>query len=299
MNSNTRGIILAGGQATRFRPASNALSKHLMPVYDKPLIYYPLTTLMLSGIREILLVATPEHLESYKKLFTNSLSWGIHIDFAIQPTPGGLAEAFLVGESFIQDSACVLILGDNLFHGPGLGRKLSTEFSGPGAQLVAYRVADPKAFGVVEFDVDGSVLSLEEKPIYPKSNWAVPGFYKYDSTVVERAKKLHRSARGELEITDLNLSYFRDGLLTVKELPRGTTWLDMGTPNSLLEASSYIRTIQERQGVLVGSPEEAAWNLGWISDKELLELAKQNGDTDYGKSLARLINDHKTLDKSN
>lgn len=284
-----RGIILAGGTATRLRPASYGVSKQLMPVYDKPLIYYPMTTLMLSGIREILIITSVEEESNYKKLFSRHQMWGVRLSFEVQPNPGGLAEALIISEEFLAGDSSTLILGDNLFHGAGLGRSLQESFSGHGAQIAAYRVSDPRAFGVVEFDENGKATSLEEKPVKPKSHWAVPGIYQYDSSASERAKKLTRSERGELEITDLNKSYMHDGLLSVRVFPRGTTWLDMGTPNSLLEAAEYIRVIQERQGQLVGSPEEAAWSMGWISDSELLEAAKQNGKTEYCNALIRLV----------
>ena len=284
-----KGIILAGGSATRLRPASLAVSKQLMPVYDKPLIYYPLTTLMLSGIREILLISTPQDLPIFKKLFEKSKSWGINIEYAEQPTPGGLAEALLIGEKFINNEPVALILGDNLFHGTGLGRQLQDAFVNPGALIAAYHVADPRAFGVVEFDKNGIVISLEEKPEHPKTTWAVPGIYFYDESAVSRTKALTRSTRGELEITDLNRSYMVDHQLRVNTFARGTTWLDMGTPQSLLEAAEYIRAIQERQGLLIGSPEEAAWRSGWISGDELNRLAEQNRNTNYGETLKRLI----------
>lgn len=284
-----RGIILAGGSATRLRPASLAVSKQLMPVYDKPLIYYPLTTLMLSGIREILLISTPKEIDRYKDLFYQSNRWGINIEFKVQPNPGGLAEAFVIGESFVRGHKSTLILGDNLFHGTGLGREQMSSFDGSGAQIAAYQVANPTAFGVVEFDNNGIATSLEEKPSNPKSKWAVPGLYQYDETVCERTKSLKLSPRGELEITDLNITYMKEKKLKVRVFPRGTTWLDMGTPNTLLEASEYIRVIQERQGTLVGSPEEAAWSLGWIDDEQLLELALETNGTEYSKSLSELV----------
>jgi glucose-1-phosphate thymidylyltransferase len=288
-----KGIILAGGSATRLRPASLAVSKQLMPVYDKPLIYYPLTTLMLSGIKEILLISTPHDLPLFKKLFSNSKKWGIDLQFAEQPNPGGLAEALLIGEGFIDGEPVALILGDNLFHGTGLGGQLQDAFVQPGALIAAYHVSDPRAFGVVEFDKDGIALSIEEKPEHPKSAWAVPGIYFYDSSAVERTKKLTRSKRGELEITDLNKSYMQEGILRVKQFPRGTTWLDMGTPHSLLEAAEYIRAIQARQGLLIGSPEEAAWRAGWISDQDLSQLSQENEKTEYGQSLAKLLEEGK------
>jgi glucose-1-phosphate thymidylyltransferase len=283
-----KGIILAGGSATRLRPASLGVSKQLMPVYDKPLIYYPLTTLMLSGIREILLISTPHDLPQFKRLFSNAESWGIEISFAEQPNPGGLAEALLIGEKFINGGEVALILGDNLFHGTGLGRQLQDAFVNPGALIAAYHVSDPRAFGVVEFDSNGIAKSLEEKPEHPKSSWAVPGIYFYDQTAVDRTKALKRSPRGELEISDLNLSYLSDSQLRVKTFARGTTWLDMGTPSTLLEAAEYIRALQERQGLLIGSPEEAAWRTGWISDSKLVELASELNSTLYGQLLGKL-----------
>jgi glucose-1-phosphate thymidylyltransferase len=288
-----KGIILAGGNATRLRPASLGVSKQLMPVYDKPLIYYPLTTLMLIGIREILLISTPQDLPQYRRLFTKSIEWGIDLSFAEQPTPGGLAEALLIGENFINDEPVALILGDNLFHGVGLGRQLQEAFKAPGALIAAYHVSDPTSFGVVEFDKDGTATSLEEKPNKPKSSWAVPGIYFYDKTAVGRVKRLTRSPRGELEITDLNKSYMEERILSVKTFARGTTWLDMGTPESLLEAAEYIHVIQDRQGLLVGSPEEAAWRAGWITDTELIELAQDLISTKYGQLLSRLPSEEK------
>ena len=288
-----KGIILAGGSATRLRPASLGVSKQLMPVYDKPLIYYPLTTLMLSGIREILLISTPHDLPQFRRLFSNAKSWRIEISFAEQPNPGGLAEALLIGESFINSEEVALILGDNLFHGIGLGRQLQDSFVNPGALIAAYHVADPRAFGVVEFDIDGLAKSLEEKPESPRSSWAVPGLYFYDETAVDRTKSLQRSPRGELEITDLNRSYLDDNQLRVKTFARGTTWLDMGTPATLLEAAEYVRIVQDRQGLLIGSPEEAAWRSGWIDDLELLKLASEQRITQYGQLLAKLPEEEK------
>jgi glucose-1-phosphate thymidylyltransferase len=283
-----KGIILAGGSATRLRPASLGVSKQLMPVYDKPLIYYPLTTLMLSGIRELLLISTPQDLPQFKRLFEKSCEWGINVQFAEQPKPGGLAEALLIGEEFIDNKPIALILGDNLFHGQGLGRQLQQDFKTPGALIAAHHVSNPTAFGVVEFDSNGMATSIEEKPQKPKSSWAVPGLYFYDETSVARAKKLRRSARGELEITDLNKSYMEDQLLRVKTFERGTTWLDMGTPSTLLEAAEYIHVIQERQGLLVGSPEEAAWRAGWITNEKINELAQEMITTKYGQLLLKI-----------
>ena len=288
-----KGIILAGGSATRLRPASLGVSKQLMPVYDKPLIYYPLTTLMLSGIREILLISTPHDLPQFKRLFSNADQWGINLSYAEQATPGGLAEALLIGENFINGSEVALILGDNLLHGTGLGRQLCDSFVNPGALIAAYHVSDPRAFGVVEFKKEGIAISLEEKPEKPKSSWAVPGLYFYDETAVARTKSLDRSPRGELEITDLNRNYMIDGQLRVKTFARGTTWLDMGTPSTLLDATEYIRVIQERQGLLIGSPEEAAWRAGWIDDSKLIELSANFKNTTYGEILGKLIEEEK------
>ena len=286
-----KGIILAGGIATRLRPASLGVSKQLMPVYDKPLIYYPMTSLLLCGIREILIISTPGELGNYKKLFKHSKQWGIEVSFAEQPTPGGIAEALIIGEHFINKEPVALILGDNLFHGIGLGRQFVDGFTPPGALITAYQVANPRAFGVVEFDRDGNVISLEEKPSNPKTSWAVPGFYVYDETATERAKKLIKSSRGELEITDLNKSYISEQSLKVKVLARGTTWLDMGTPESLLSASAYVQVIQERQGLLVGSPEEACWHSGWISNEELVKIVENYANTKYGELLKNLLSD--------
>ena len=288
-----KGIILAGGSATRLRPASLGVSKQLMPVYDKPLIYYPLTTLMLSGIREILLISTPHDLPQFKRLFSNANQWGIEISYAEQVIPGGLAEALLIGENFINDEEIALILGDNLFHGKGLGRQLRDSFIKPGALIAAYQVSNPRAFGVVEFDSNSMAKTLEEKPIHPKSSWAVPGIYFFDNTAVDRTKNLERSPRGELEITDLNRSYLEDMQLRVKTFARGTTWLDMGTPSALLEAAEYVRVIQERQGLLIGSPEEAAWRAGWIDDSKLIELSASFNNTTYGQILEKLIEEEK------
>lgn len=283
-----KGIILAGGTATRLRPASLAVSKQLMPVYDKPLIYYPLTTLILSGIREILLISTPQDLPQYQKLFSEAHEWGIEISYAEQANPGGLAEALLIGEKFIKNEPVCLILGDNLFHGSGLGRQLQDAFDGKGALITAYQVSDPRAFGVVEISDENKALSLEEKPLEPKSNWAIPGIYFYDETAAERTKNLRRSPRGELEITDLNKSYLEDGELKVSKFPRGTAWLDMGTPNGLLEAAEYVRIIQERQGLLIGSPEEAAWRIDLIDNSQLNILGNKYGNTEYGEILVKL-----------
>lgn len=286
-----KGIILAGGSATRLHPASLVVSKQLMPVYDKPLIYYPLTTLILSGIQEILLISTSQDLPQYRRLFANSKKWGVEISFAEQKNPGGIAEALLIGEEFIKDESVCLILGDNLFHGIGLGRQLSEAFNGAGALITAYQVSNPHSFGVVEFDNKYDAKSIEEKPQNPKSNWAVPGIYFYDYTACERTKSLVHSTRGELEITDLNISYLNEKKLKVSKLPRGTMWLDMGTTNTLLEASQLVKTLQDRQGLLIGSPEEAAWRNGWVNNRELLKLANSYPKSQYTVKLMSIINE--------
>jgi glucose-1-phosphate thymidylyltransferase len=284
-----KGIILAGGSATRLRPASLAISKQLMPVYDKPLIYYPLTTLMLSGIRDILLISTPHDLPLFKKLFEQSTSWGINLNFAVQNHPGGLAEALLIGESFIGSDEVALILGDNLFHGTGLGRQLQDSFVNPGALIAAYHVSDPRAFGVVEFASNGIARTLEEKPENPRSSWAVPGIYFYDETAVHRAKELKHSPRGELEITSVNNEYLSRQQLSVSVLPEGTAWLDSGTFESLHDASSYVRVVEERQGVKVACVEEIAWRNNWISDDQLQQLAEDLSKSSYGQYLLKLL----------
>ena len=284
-----KGIILAGGSATRLRPASLAVSKQLMPVYDKPLIYYPLTTLILSGIQQILLISTPQDLPQYKRLFKDSHLWGIEINYAEQPNPGGLAEAFLIGEEFIKNEPVCLILGDNLFHGIGLGRQLRDAYDGIGGLITAYQVSDPRAFGVVNIDKHGNALHLEEKPSAPISNWAIPGIYFYDQTVSARVRRQKKSARGELEITDLNKSYLNEKKLKVTKFARGTTWLDMGTPEGLLEASQYVRVIQERQGLLIGSPEESAWRMGLINDQQLCDIISNFTNTKYGQYLEKIL----------
>ena len=285
-----KGIILAGGTATRLQPASLAVNKQLMPVYDKPLIYYPLSTLMLSGIREFLIIANSKDIEQYKLLFANCGKWGIEIQFAEQIAANGVAEALIIAEAFISNSSVALILGDNFFHGIGLGRELKNLDIVKGATISAFQVSDPKEFGVVEFDSTGKAISLEEKPTNPKSSWAIPGLYFYDETATERSKMLKPSPRGELEITDLNKTYLLDGILNVMKFPRGTTWLDMGTPKNLLQASEYVQIIQDRQGLLIGSPEEIAWRAGWITTEQLEKLSSVFNN-DYGTILKKLMND--------
>lgn len=283
-----KGIILAGGSATRLRPVTEVISKQLVPVYDKPLVYYPLTTLMLAGIREILIISTPRFIESFRELLGSGEQLGIEIHYMVQEEPRGLAEALVIGEGFIDSRHCALILGDNLFHGSGLGRNLQSIGKDPGATVTAFQVSNPADFGVVEFDDDGSVLSLEEKPVHPKSNWIVPGLYFFDDTATERARSLKPSKRGELEITDLNLDYLNEGKLKVNRLARGTTWFDMGTADSLLDAAEYVRMVQRRQGLLVGSPEEVAWRQGWIS-REAAESLAIKYKSDYGKLVLAAI----------
>jgi glucose-1-phosphate thymidylyltransferase len=265
----TRGIVLAGGSGTRLWPATASISKQLIPVYDKPMIYYPISTLMLAGIQDILLISTPRDLPMYQELLTDGSQWGICIEYAEQEKPAGLAQALLIGESFLRGEPSVLILGDNLMYGSGLGRNLSTFIVEEGAAITAYEVADPSSLGVVVFNREGQPIELVEKPLELISRWAVPGIYFYDGTAATRSKEIKPSLRGELEITDLNRSYLEDKLLQVHKLPRGTAWLDLGTPDGLLEASQFVRIIEERQGLLLGSPEEAAITSGFLTVQEL------------------------------
>lgn len=283
-----KSIILAGGSATRLRPATTVITKQLLPVYDKPLIYYPITTAILSGAEQILIIASPEHLGSFRNLLGDGSKFGIEFQYATQHEPKGLAEALLIGERFIGNTGVELLLGDNLFHGANLGRSLAGAFSGEGAMVSTYQVSNPQDFGVVTFNENDEVVQLQEKPLSPKSNWVVPGIYFYDNSCVERTKNLAPSARGELEITDLNLSYLDDNSLKVFKLDRGTTWFDMGTPDSLLDAAEYVRVIQKRQGLLVGSPEEAAWRMGRISSEKLLEIARTY-KSEYSRRLAEIV----------
>jgi len=285
-----RGIILAGGSGSRLAPLTTAVSKQLMPVYDKPMIYYPLSTLMLAGIREILIISTPTDQAAFQRLLGDGSAWGINLSYAIQPSPDGLAQAFLIGEEFLAGHPAALVLGDNLFHGHDLVPQLQASYGlTSGATVFAYPVRDPERYGVVEFAADGQVLSIEEKPTTPRSRYAVTGLYFYDSTVVERAHQVRPSPRGELEITDLNRLYLEAGQLRVELMGRGMAWLDTGTPDSLHEAASYIRTLEHRQGLKVGCPEEVAWRMGWIDASALEALAGPLRKSGYGNYLLQLL----------
>jgi glucose-1-phosphate thymidylyltransferase len=287
-----KGIILAGGNGTRLAPLSAAVSKQLMPVYDKPMIYYPLSTLMLAGIREVLIITTPNDQPAFQRLLGDGSAWGMVIQYAVQPSPDGLAQAFLIGSEFLATSPAALVLGDNLFHGDELVHQLqTTNPKSQGATVFAYPVSDPERYGVVEFDGEGRVISIEEKPKQPRSRYAITGLYFYDETVVERAKQVRPSHRGELEITDLNQLYLNEGLLRVELMGRGMAWLDTGTPDSLHEAASYIRTLEHRQGLKVGAPEEVAWRMNWIDDAQLERLAQPLKKSGYGSYLLKLLSE--------
>lgn len=284
-----RGIILAGGTGSRLHPVTMATSKQLVPVYDKPMIYYPLSTLMFAGIREILIITTPHDADAFHHLLGDGSNFGIDLSYAVQPEPKGLAQAFTIGADFLGDQKAALVLGDNIFYGPGLGNQLAKNSEVEGAAVFGYWVADPQAYGVVEVDDHGMALSIEEKPEHPRSHLAVPGLYFYDNDVVDYAHNLNPSARGELEITDINRIYMDEHRLHVEVLPRGTAWLDTGTFDSLNDASDFVRTIQARQGLQVGCPEEAAWRKGWLDDEAMLRRADVFQKSGYGDYLRGLV----------
>lgn len=284
-----KGIILAGGSGTRLHPLTLAVSKQLMPIYDKPMIYYPLSTLMISGIREILIISTPHDLPLFKQLLGDGEKLGCRFEYAVQENPNGLAEAFIIGKEFIGDDKVALVLGDNIFYGTGLSDLLLANNDPDGGIIYAYHVLDPERYGVVDFDTEGKVLSIEEKPENPKSNYAVPGIYFYDNDVVDIAANIKPSHRGELEITDINKEYLKRGKLKVSILDRGTAWLDTGTFNSLMQAGQFVQVIEERQGLKIGSIEEAAYRMGFISDEQLRALAKPLLKSGYGSHLLSII----------
>jgi glucose-1-phosphate thymidylyltransferase len=284
-----KGILLAGGSGSRLHPVTIATSKQLLPVYDKPMVYYPLSTLLLAGIREVLIISTPADLPQFQRLFHDGAHLGIRITYAEQPSPDGIAQAFLIGESWIDGEACALALGDNLIHGDHLSTLLRAAGARPeGATVFAYQVRDPERYGVVSFDADGKAIDIVEKPLKPESSWAVTGLYFYDRQITEFARSIKPSARGELEITDINHIYLNAGLLHVERLGRGTAWLDAGTPDSLLQAATFVQTIQTRQGNLVGSPEEIAFRMGYIDADMLRERAKLIGKTELGRILSEI-----------
>ncbi|HGN0224380.1 TPA: glucose-1-phosphate thymidylyltransferase RfbA [Proteus mirabilis] len=285
-----KGIILAGGSGTRLHPITKGVSKQLLPIYDKPMIYYPLSVLMLAGIRDILIITTPDDLTSFQRLLGDGSAFGVHLQYKVQPSPDGLAQAFILGDEFIGDEHCCLVLGDNIYFGQGFSPKLKQVAQRQrGATVFGYQVMDPERFGVVEFDDDFKVLSIEEKPQQPKSNWAVTGLYFYDNRVVDFAKKVKPSVRGELEITSINQMYLECGELNVELLGRGFAWLDTGTHDSLIEASTFVQTVEKRQGFKVACLEEIAWRNGWLTDEQVRESAKSHAKTGYGRYLLDLL----------
>jgi glucose-1-phosphate thymidylyltransferase len=284
-----KGIILAGGSGTRLHPITKGISKQLVPIYDKPMIYYPLSTLMAAGIREILIITTPDDLAGFQRLLGDGSDLGIALSYATQTTPNGLAQAFVIGADFIGDDRVALVLGDNIFHGTELGSNLASHTEIDGALIFAYQVANPRAYGVVDFARDGRVRSIEEKPVNPKSNFAVPGLYFYDNSVVEIARTIEPSGRGEYEISDVNAAYLAAGTLRVEVLGRGTVWLDTGTIESMVQATEFVRVIEARQGYKIGCIEEVAWNQGWITNAELAALAAPLAKSGYGEYLNRLL----------
>lgn len=285
-----KGIVLAGGAGTRLYPVTRVVSKQLLPVYDKPLVYYPLSVLMLAGIRDILLIGTPHDLPRFRELLGDGSQWGMHIAYAEQPTPNGIAQAFVIGRDFVRDHDVALILGDNIFYGGGMRRLLvDAVAANRGATLFGYHVRDPERFGVAEVDGAGRLISLEEKPAQPRSNWAVTGLYLYDNSVLDIAAAVRPSARGEYEITDVNRAYLRQGRCRISLLGRGMAWLDTGTPDALQSASAFIETVETRQGLKISVPEEIAWRLGFIDDEQLLRLVSQMGESSYGRYLRGLL----------